>query len=122
MRRHSFLSTAFAGFLSATLLVGCGDAGEQSSGPTSSPMGTDEQPGADEPMNPDITPEQVAFVDELLATPLPQDDATGRIEAAGYTWRLGTIDGEPQAVTMDYRTDRLTLTTQDGLVIDATWG
>lgn len=122
MRSNSVLAATLAGLLSVTLLAGCGDAGEQSSGSTSSATGTEEQPGVDQPMNPDITPEQVAFVDELLATPLPQDDATGRIEAAGYTWRLGTIDGEPQAVTMDYRTDRLTLTTQDGLVIDATWG
>lgn len=121
MRRHKVLVVAVAGLLSMTTMAGCGDT---SSTPTSNPttMPAEEEPGADQPMNPDITPEQVAFVDELLATPLPQDDATGRIEAAGYTWRLGTIDGEPQAVTMDYRIDRLTLTTQDGLVIDATWG
>lgn len=76
----------------------------------------------EEAVNPDITPEQTAFVAELLTEPLPQDEATARIEDAGYVWRLGTIDGEPQAVTMDYRTDRLTLTTDDGLVTDATWG
>ena len=122
MRSNSVLAAAFAGLLSATLLVGCGDTGDETSTPTSNETSAEEQPGAEEPMNPDITPEQIAFVDELLATPLPLDDATGRIEAAGYTWRLGTIDGEPQAVTMDYRIDRLTLTTQDELVIDATWG
>ena len=77
---------------------------------------------SEEAVNPDITPEQTTFVRELLAEPLPQDEATARIEEAGYTWRLGTIDGEPQAVTMDYRTDRLTLTTDNGLVTDATWG
>lgn len=76
----------------------------------------------EENMNPDITAEQITFVDELLAEPLPQDEATKRIEEAGYAWRLGTIDGEPQAVTMDYRTDRLTLTVDNGLVTDATWG
>ena len=122
MRNTSVFAVAFAGLLSVTLLAGCGDTGEETSTPPSNETSAEEQPGADEPMNPDITPEQIAFVDELLATPLSQEDATGRIEAAGYTWRLGTIDGEPQAVTMDYRTDRLTLTTQDGLVVDATWG
>ncbi|MGA0209778.1 MAG: hypothetical protein ACO3YU_05920 [Candidatus Nanopelagicales bacterium] len=81
-----------------------------------------EPTGVEQPVNPDITPEQSAFVADLLAMPLPEDEAAARIEEAGYTWRLGTIDGEPQAVTMDYRIDRLTLTTQDGLVIDATWG
>ena len=77
---------------------------------------------SEEAVNPDITSEQQAFVDDLLATPLPQDEATALIEQAGYSWRLGTIDGEPQAVTMDYRIDRLTLTIDDGLVTDATWG
>ena len=77
---------------------------------------------SEEAVNPDITAEQQAFVDDLLATPLPQDEATALIEEAGYSWRLGTIDGEPQAVTMDYRIDRLTLTVDDGLVTDATWG
>jgi hypothetical protein len=48
--------------------------------------------------------------------------ATALIEQNGYTWRLGTIDGEPQAVTMDYRIDRLTLTVDAGIVTDATWG
>jgi len=76
----------------------------------------------EETMNPDITPEQLTFVEDLLAEPLPQDEATQRIEEAGYSWRLGTIDGEPQAVTMDYRIDRLTLTVDNGLVTGATWG
>ena len=44
------------------------------------------------------------------------------IEDAGYDWRIGVIDGEPQAVTMDYRIDRLTLTIDDGLVTDGMWG
>ena len=77
---------------------------------------------SEEVVNPDITPEQQEFVDGLLATPLPQDEATAMIDEAGYTWRLGTIEGEPQAVTMDYRPDRLTLTIDQGLVTDATWG
>jgi len=53
---------------------------------------------------------------------MPQDEATAMIEQADYVWRLGTIDGQPQAVTMDYRNDRLTLTVQDGLVTDGMWG
>ena len=103
-----------AGVIAAATIAACG--GTNDATPTNEPT------GVEQPVNPDITPEQSAFVADLLATPLPQDEATQRIEEAGYTWRLGTIDGEPQAVTMDYRIDRLTLTTQDGLVIDATWG
>ncbi len=70
----------------------------------------------------EITPEQQTFRADLIAASLPQDEATALIEQNGYTWRLGTIDGEPQAVTMDYRIDRLTLTVDAGIVTDATWG
>ena len=70
----------------------------------------------------DITPGQEALSKDLIAAGLTTEEAGALIEENGYTWRLGTIDGEPQAVTMDYRTDRLTLTTQDNIVIDATWG
>lgn len=107
---------AVAGMLSLSVLAGCSGTDD------TAPMSDSTSEQTEQEVNPDITPQQTAFVDELLATPLPQDEATARIEEAGYTWRLGTIDGEPQAVTMDYRIDRLTLTTQDGLVIDATWG
>ena len=116
MKKHTLPTLAVTALMSISVLAGC------SSAEDSTPMSSPDSEQTEQEMNPDITPEQTAFVDELLATPLPQDEATARIEEAGYTWRLGTIDGEPQAVTMDYRIDRLTLTTQDGLVIDATWG
>ena len=114
---------AIVGLATGSLWVvaACGDDGSSSVEPDSTPTASIEAT-TEEQVNPDITPEQVEFVDELLAEPLPQDEATTRIEEAGYTWRLGTIDGEPQAVTMDYRIDRLTLTVDDGLVTDATWG
>ena len=63
-----------------------------------------------------------AFRADLVAAGLPQDEATALIEQNGYTWRLGTIDGVPQAVTMDYQMNRLTLTIDDGIVTDAVWG
>jgi len=117
-RTRKTASTATAGIASVMLafsafaLSACSQQQEAEPQPSQS----------EEAVNPDITPEQATFVEELLAEPLPQDEATARIEEAGYVWRLGTIDGEPQAVTMDYRIDRLTLTTDNGLVTDATWG
>jgi len=63
-----------------------------------------------------------AFLADLVAAALPQQEATALIEKNGYAWRLGTIDGVPQDVTMDYRMDRLTLTVESGIVTDATWG
>jgi len=119
-------STVTAGIASVMLaftafaLSACSQQQDTMSEP--SPTETTQTDESEEAVNPDITPEQTTFVEELLAEPLPQDEATARIEEAGYVWRLGTIDGEPQAVTMDYRIDRLTLTTDNGLVTDATWG
>lgn len=39
-----------------------------------------------------------------------------------YTLRVGTIDGVPQAVTMDYRTERFTVSTVGGVVTGCTYG
>lgn len=58
----------------------------------------------------------------LIADRLPEAEAGARAEESGYSWRVGEIDGEPQAVTMDYREDRLTFTVENGLVVDAVWG
>lgn len=43
-------------------------------------------------------------------------------QAYGYSTRVGTIDGEPQAVTMDYRPDRFTLSVTKGAVVSCTYG
>ena len=72
--------------------------------------------------NPDVSPEQQALLDELLATPLSLNQVQERIKAAGYTSRVVEIDGEPQPATMDYRLDRVNLVTKGGLVTDAYWG
>jgi len=108
--------------LGALVLAGCSsETGDSTSTDPSTPsQETSQAPEEETDMN--ITPEQVAFLDELIAEPMPQDEATAMIEQADYVWRLGTIDGQPQAVTMDYRNDRLTLTVQDGLVTDGMWG
>ena len=72
--------------------------------------------------NTDFSVEQVEFQQELVASEMTLEDAGVLIQASGYTWRVGSIDGEAQVVTMDYQTDRLTLSTQDGIVVDASWG
>jgi hypothetical protein len=118
-----------AGLLGVSLMTACSDSGtSESVEPTEStqssePTVEDESDGeGSEDLDMNITQEQRDFLAELVAEPMPQDEATALIEEAGYVWRLGTIDGEPQAVTMDYRTDRLTLTVDNGLVTDGTWG
>lgn len=62
------------------------------------------------------------FRAELLEKQMPTAEAGGYTESAGYQWRVGSFDGVPQAVTMDYNIDRLTFDVNDGYVTDATWG
>jgi hypothetical protein len=62
------------------------------------------------------------FRAELLDKQMPTAEAGEYAEDAGYQWRVGSFDGIPQAVTMDYNVDRLTFDVNDGYVTDATWG
>ena len=62
------------------------------------------------------------FRAELLDKQMPTAEAGEYTENAGYQWRVGSYDGVPQAVTMDYNIDRLTFDVNDGYVTDATWG
>lgn len=50
------------------------------------------------------------------------DQARAFAESNGYILRVGTIDGVPQAVTMDYRTERFTVSTVSGVVTGCTYG
>ena len=58
----------------------------------------------------------------LIGEGLLVEEAGAEAELAGYSWRVGEIDGEPQALTMDYREDRLTFSVEGGIVTDAVWG
>ena len=62
------------------------------------------------------------FRAELLQKQMPTAEAGEYAESAGYLWRVGSYDGIPQAVTMDYNMDRLTFDVNDGIVTDAAWG
>ncbi len=68
------------------------------------------------------TPEMQALCDEMVAGALSPEDATALAEQNGYVARVGSIDGEGQAVTMDYREDRFTFEVEGGAVIGCTYG
>ena len=106
------MALAASAFIGCALLAGCSSSDDASADCSI----------VEEGLDPDITQEQIDFACDLTADPLPQDEATAKIEDAGYDWRIGVIDGEPQVVTMDYRIDRLTLTVNNGLVTDSMWG
>ena len=103
-------------FVATIGLVGCSTSGSSEGGEVE-PSGT-----TTATENTDFSVEQVEFQQELVASEMTLEDAGVLIQASGYTWRVGSIDGEAQVVTMDYQIDRLTLSTQDSIVVDAFWG
>ena len=68
------------------------------------------------------TAEMRALCDQMVADGLSVDDATALAEENGYVARVGTIDGEGQAVTMDLREDRFTFDVEGGVVVGCTYG
>lgn len=99
------------------LLSGClgssGDSGEATPTPAASDLPAVEA-GSD--------PAMIALCDQMVAEGLSPEDATALAEQNGYIARVGTIDGEPQAVTMDYRLDRFTFEVADGVVVACQYG
>ena len=63
-----------------------------------------------------------ALCAQMVSAGLSPDEATALAEENGYVARVGTIDGEPQAVTMDFREDRFTFEVTDGAVVACTYG
>ena len=96
-------------FVATVGLVGC------STGDTSESGEVAPSESITETENTDVSAQQLEFQQELVASGMTLEDA-------GDTWRVGSIDGQEQVVTMDYRMDRLTLSTQDNIVVEAFWG
>ncbi len=68
------------------------------------------------------TDEMRALCDQMVADAMTTEDATALAESNGFVARVGTIDGEPQAVTMDYREDRFTFDVESDVVVGCTYG
>lgn len=114
-RTATMLGTSLAA--AALLLAGCsgssGGAGDDASAPAATDMPAVEA-GDD--------PAMIALCDQIVAEGLSAEDATALAEQNGYVARVGTIDGEPQAVTMDYRLDRFTFEVAAGVVVACQYG
>ncbi len=110
-------SFVVAAGLASAGLRGClgssGDSGEGTPTPAASDLPAVEA-GSD--------PAMIALCDQMVAEGLSPEDATALAEQNGYVARVGMIDGEPQAVTMDYRLDRFTFEVADGVVVDCQYG
>ncbi len=68
------------------------------------------------------TTEMRALCNQMVTEGLSPDDATKLAEDNGYVARVGSIDGVPQAVTMDFREDRFTFDVASGVVTGCTYG
>ena len=76
-------------------------------------------PAVDPAVDPDMSVAQ-DVADTVLG--MSEAEATKTAEAKGLTVRVGSRDGEDFPLTMDYRTDRVTLTVKDDKVTAATPG
>jgi hypothetical protein len=63
-----------------------------------------------------------ALCTQIVEQALPLDAAVALAEASGYTTRIGRLDGEDQAVTMDLREDRFTFEVEADTVVGCTIG
>ncbi len=64
----------------------------------------------------------VALCDQMVAEAMSPEDAAVLAESEGYTTRVGSIDGQLQPTTRDYRPDRFTFDVVDGAVVACQYG
>lgn len=106
------------------LLAGCQSAAPEPSPATSTPAAT--SPAAQGSVDPAGTMESGAATDAQAAADhmvgMSAEEAEAYATEVGVEYRVGTVDGQPQAVTMDYRPDRVTVTIDNGVVTAATVG
>ncbi len=66
--------------------------------------------------------DMTALCAQIIEQKLPVEAAVALAEASGYTTRVGTLDGEAQAVTTDLREDRFTFDVEADIVTGCTIG
>ncbi len=106
------LATAAIAVMALTGLTAC------SSSSSDMPASEVNLSGSPVTANEDMT----ALCASIIEQALPLEAAVALAEASGYTTRVGTIDGEDQALTMDLREDRFTFATEAGIVTGCTIG
>ena len=87
--------------------------------PDTAVASTDVEPAVDPAVDPDMSVAQ-EVADSVVG--MSEAEATKTAEAKGLTVRVGSRDGEDFPLTMDYRTDRVTLTVIADKVTAATPG
>lgn len=112
--RAGFAATALV--VAGMAIAGCSSSSTTAPSDTSLPASASAAEGAAG------TPEMRALCNQMVTEGLTPEAATTLAESNGYVARVGSIDGVPQAVTMDYREDRFTFDVAAGLVTGCTYG
>lgn len=118
------ISAAAVAVVGAVLLAACSSGSGDT--PSQSPTPVDPSVSPASASRPALPPPNAenpdsAAVDAALAG-LSQEQAESAAAAAGYTVRIASVDGEPRALTMDYRFDRINLELESGTVTAANVG
>ena len=128
-RPSRYVAVVLAAGLAASVLVACGSSGEPGDDSASANAATDSpdeaataaDAGTSSPLpTPTTEPDDEAVNAALVG--LSEAAAQTKAAASGYEVRIAMVDGEPRALTMDYRTDRINLELEDGVVVRATVG
>ena len=119
MRARPLATTMAAAAIAVTALVGL-TACSSSSGGDATPAVASEANLSGEPVT--TKDDMTALCDQIVAQALPLEAAVALAESSGYTTRVGKIDGEDQALTMDLREDRFTFEVEADFVTACTIG
>ncbi len=122
--RIRLVAASVATIAAVGVLSGCSSsADDSSSAPAASVSAAASGQASDAPADASAgTPEMAALCKQMVDQKLSPEDATALAETNGYVARVGTIDGEGQAVTMDLRDDRFTFDVEGGVVVGCTYG
>ena len=112
MRRRTALAAAAIAVLALSGLTACG------SSSSDAPVSEVNLSGSPVSAHDDMT----ALCTQIVAQGLQLEAAQALAEASGYTTRVGTLDGAPQAVTSDLRDDRFTFEVKNNAVTGCTIG
>jgi major membrane immunogen (membrane-anchored lipoprotein) len=117
MRTRSLVGPLLAATVALAVLTACGSGSDDAarSATPAAPSPTATLPPPTQSL--DAEPDQAAVGEALVG--LTKAQAEEAAEAAGYTVRVTMEDGQMFPMTMDYRTDRINIEVENGVVTRA---
>lgn len=117
MNRRMVALSAVSLAIAGLSLTACSSSSEPAPATTSA---VSEDPGTAEAGQP--SSEILAMCEKIVADGLSEADAVALAEGAGYTTRIGSVDGAPNPLTMDYRDNRMTFDIEGAIVVGCNVG